>query len=224
MYKNRSEKFTEYYILSDEDKIKFNEGLRLSDLAKHSGISNFTKPFMIDRRKIKGGGNTSEKLIDCIINQKEDWAMFQFLTEPTYDYEEPKWKEVSPEQRFNLKKTKTYEQDIKILGVFEWLTAFKGSELTRKDLKDILKVNDCQFFCYCPMFHWTSPNFNLSSEFNASVFPTNIAPKHWNKPEYHGDGNALVCKHLDLLLSSMPFFLNPMVSMLNKKLKDRNLL
>lgn len=222
MYKNRSDKYIDWLFLKKEDKHKFVEGLKLSDLTKHSGISNFTKPFMIDRRKIKGTGNRSAKLIDCVLNEKENWVMFQFLSEPTYNEEEPIWKETDPKKRFQLIKTKTYEQDIKILGIFDWLKAFEGSELTIKDLKDILKISEIQVWCYCPMQWWQGVSYYLTQEFDGSVYPNNIKPERWNVPHNNGDG--LICKHLDLIFSSISFFINPMTSMLNKKLKDRNLI
>ena len=222
MYIKRIDKYKEWKTLPEKDKAKLLEGLRISDLRKSAGLSDFTKPFMADRKRTKGAGSTSAKLIDCVIDQKEGWVTFQFLCEPTYSEEEPLWKETDPQKQFKLIKTKTYEQDIRILGFMEWVDAFEGSELTKKDLKDILNVSDIQVWCYCPMQWWQGVSYYLTQEFDGSIYRNDIKPERWHIP--HNSGDGLICKHLDLIIQSIDFWLNPMISMLNKKLKSRNLI
>ena len=57
---------------------------------------------------------------------------------------------------------------------------------------------------------------------DAAIFPTKIAPKKWDK--IHGDGDAFLDKHTAGLINQMGFFLNPMASMLTKRLRDKGLL
>ena len=39
--------------------IRLDEDLQLADLKNYAGLSDFTKPFMLDRKKLKGVKNTS---------------------------------------------------------------------------------------------------------------------------------------------------------------------
>jgi hypothetical protein len=199
---------------------KLEEELRLTDLMKHAGISNFTEPFMKDRRKIKGAGNKSASLLDCVINKQDDYIKFEFRSAPTYPKEAPHKKTVQPD--FSLKKTPIYVQEVMIMGFFKWLEAFEGEEITTSDIKEIFEVSDIKVFCNCPSQHWQGFNYQLSSNFDGSIYPTTIPDPVWGPKHNNGDG--LVCKHLDLIFASMSFFRSPMASMLQKKLKERNYL
>lgn len=208
--------------------IVLEEDLTLSDLKKHAGISDFTKPFMKDRRNLKGIGSKSASLIDCIVNKQDNYVKFDFRSSPTYPTQDHK--KTIPKQDFKLVKTPVYIQELMIVGFFDWLEAWDGDELTKKDMKDILSLNKLKVFCNCPMYHWQSPNYYMSQEFDGSIYPTNIAPTNIKNSNgtiigwkaRHNSGEALVCKHIDLIISSIDFFLNNMVSMLERKLKDRN--
>ena len=110
---------------------------------------------------------------------------------------------------------------IRILDFFKWARTKPGyksaKELTTKELKEIFSVANIQIFCNCPSFHWQGTNW-VVSQFDASIHPTTIEPKHWDK--FHNDDN-FACKHLSLLLTSIPFFISPMASMLNKYFKEK---
>lgn len=196
---------------------KLSEGISLSDLTKHAGISDFTKPFMQDRKKLKGAGNVSSEFIDCIVNKQENYVRFEFRSAPTYPNE--KHKKTVPGSNFALTKTPIYIQEIKILKFFDWLSVFEGEEITTKEIKEIFDVSEIQVFCNCPMFHWQSPNYYLSTEFDGSIYPTSIAAPVWGP--LHNDGDGLVCKHLDLVLNSIKFWYSPMASKLQGKLYRR---
>jgi len=197
--------------------LKLEEDLRLSDLKKHSGISDFTKRWKDERQGIKGAGNTSAKLIRMKVNRNKDYITFVFYSSPTYDLAA---RVVKPDSNFKLNGEKPfYTQEIRILDFFKWAETtpnYDEKSLTNEDVKEILNSASIQVFCNDPSFHWQGDNY-IISQFNASIHPTSIAPKRWN--QYHNDDN-FVCKHLSLLLNSIDFWLNPMTSMLNKYLKN----
>lgn len=214
-------------LMSEREKNKFTEGLKLIDLIKHRGLSKFTEPFMKERRRMK----KSVKLIDCVYNKKLDYVEFQFLSEPTFDTGDEK--EVSPKSSFKLKPTRTYEQDIRVVGINGWISEFKGDEVSRKDMVYILKNLEIKLFCFCPSFHWAGGNW-VASQYDASIYPTNIPQKDivyddngkvlkFGWKTYQKEENV-VCKHLDLILVNIDFWLNPMSSSFTKKLKDRKII
>lgn len=196
------------------------EDIRLSDLKGHAGISNLTQPFMKDRRKLKGQNTAS--LIDCIINKQENWIEFQFRSGVTYPSEEPHKKVNKDTLELKKNPSKVYLQYIRIMEFFDWLnTAPDLTEVDRKDIKEILEVSNIKVFCTCPMFQYQGPNWKISSEFDGSIYPTDIPDPVWG-PRHNDD--ALVCKHIDLILSQIEFWYNPLASTLTKKLKERSFL
>lgn len=219
-------------IFLTKEKLK---ELSLFDLAIPSNTSDLTMKFRKDRQSKLGGENTQAKLVDCFINEKEGSVTFAFLTTVTpYEDESykskglvykknPDYKEADPDNDWVLSKnrSKTYELQIKILNVLEWIKAFEGSELSPSDLKKILEISDVQLSNTSPAFNWQGFDYWLS-QLDAAIYPQTIKPQRWDK--YHGDGEAFLDKHFSGLLSQIKFFLNPMTSMLNKKLKNRGLL
>jgi hypothetical protein len=198
------------YVLSEE--------LRLSDLQAHAGISDFTKFWKDERLKRKGAANKSAKLIKVNVDKKEDHITFTFYSSPTYTLTGGV---TNPDSNMSItKESPWYTQEIRILDFFKWADTTPGykdaGELSTDDLKKIFRVADVQVWCNDPSFHWQGDNF-IISQFNASIHPTNIAPKVWNKK--HNNDNY-VCKHLSMLLASINFWLSPMASMLNKFLKE----
>lgn len=208
----------------------------LYDLKDKDNISAFTMKWRKDRSRIMGQENTIAKLVDCYIDEAGKSVTFAFLTEATElkgknpnddiessykSYDGPKG-EVDPDN-FKIKnnRSKTYELQIKIIDFFDWLDVFEGESIGTKEMKEILQVSDVQLFSTSPSMHWQGFNYWLS-QIDASIYPTNIAPTQWDK--YHGDGQAFLDKHLYGLLRQIDFWLNPMSSMLTKKLKDRGLL
>ena len=213
------------YVESKEKRwvtIKFDkleEELRLSDFQKHAGLSDFTKKFKNIRQKKKGPSPKSARLVKLIVNRSKDYVTFVFYSSPT---DTPTAKVVNPKSGFKIGGEKPwYRQEIRILDFFKWAKTTPGyksaKQLSLKELKDIFKVASIQVFCNDPSFHWQSFNWVLS-QFDASIHPTDIAPKHWNK--YHND-NGFVCKHLSMILNSIDFWLSPMASMLNNYLKRK---
>jgi len=197
--------------------IKLDEGLRISDLRKHSGISKFTDKWRLDRQKRKGSGAKSVKIIGMKVNRKQGYITFVFKSKPTY-------KSLMPAVAFpdkNKKKyVRAYTQEIRIVDFFKWAETkphYVQYELTQKEVKEILQVADIQVACNCMSFQFQGMNY-IVSLFDASIYPETRPPRKWNK--YHNDDNFL-CKHLDILLSQgMNIYINNMTSMINKYLKN----
>jgi hypothetical protein len=138
-----------------------------------------------------------------------------------------KYSQINPETKeFEPNPSKTYEIWIKLLNVIGdngWISTFdlNSEVLTQKDIKDIIKVSNCQLWSNDPSFQWQGFNF-WTSELDASIFPTDIAPHTWDKR--HGDGQALLTKHLSQLIDSLPFFFNQMASALTNVLRKNNII
>jgi len=203
---------------------RLEEDITLSDVKGHSAISNFTKPFMLDRRRIKGAGNRSAKLVDMKVNKKEDYLDFYFLSEGTYSFDV----KVTQEPSMELKKDNVYDQRIRILDFFKLLETkpnYSQKEVTKQDIKEVLKTANCKLWCSCPSQIWQGLNYYLT-QLDGSIIPTYIAPTNvknkngkiigW-KSRHKSQG--MICKHLDLASASISFFLPIMTSKINKYLK-----
>lgn len=229
MYENTNKftnKFTCYTF--DDNKNVISEEVFLSDLKKF-GMSALTQAFRKERNKLGKSENKTAKLINCMIVNKD--VMFNFLTESTFDNKEkfPKkytqTKEVDPNSNFKLKqnRSKTYLLQIGIVDFMDWLDTYPDKkEVTTKDLKEILNISAIKVWSSDPSFHWQGMNYNMS-QLDGSLHPTNIKPKVWNI-RHGGDTEMFLSKHLGGLLNQISFFINPITSMLNKKLKDEGYL
>ncbi len=210
-----------------EEKI-LKEYITISDLMKSQGMSNFTKKFRQQRNKAQGTENKLSVLIDVDINKEKDYIIFYWFTDATTNVypDDYKFKDVDPEANFKLvlDPSKTYTLQIKILNFFEWLDTYPDKKIiTMKDIKDIFSISYVQLFSDDPSFHWQGMNFWIS-QLDGSIYPTDIAPKFWNRSDLHGDGNAFVSKHLGGLINNIKFWYNPMASMLTGKLIKKGLL
>ncbi len=198
-------------------KDKLEEELRFSDLATSAGMSDFTKKFRKERNKLLAPENKLAVLSDVIINKKQGHVTFIFYTSPTY---EDKMPTTNPKSKFKPTEDTHYEMKFRILDFFKWAKTKPNyqstKKMTMKELKEILEVAYIQVFCNCMSYHWQGMNYNLS-QFDASIFPTNIPPDHWS-PNFHFDDQFL-CKHLGGLINQWKFFINPMASMLTSKLR-----
>lgn len=192
------------------------ENLRISDLQKHAGTSDFTKDWVEIRRKIRGTGANTVKLKSMKVNRKKDYITFVFKSIPTYD---TIVKAVNFPNTDKDKNVKMYTEQIRILDFFKLAQTkpnYEEKELTRQEIKEILKVADVQVSCDCKSFQFQGMNYILTT-FDASIYPELRPPKVWNK--WHKDDN-FTCKHLDMLLTQgLNIYLNNMTSMINKYLK-----
>lgn len=192
---------------------RFSEELRLSDLRKHAGTSDFTDDWRKKRQKIKGSGAKSVKIKSMKVNRKKDYITFVFTSEPTYT---PTAKAVNTNNFEINKNVNVYTQQLRILDFFKWADTKPGyeeKEMTIKEIKEILEIANLQVFCNCPSYHWQGMNY-VTSLFDASIYPTSIAPKRWDK--FHND-DSFTCKHLDILISQgLNIYINNMTGMINK--------
>jgi len=209
------------------------EEITLFDLFDKDNIAPSTMDFRKERNKIAGTENTTAKLIDVFISEADSSVTFAFKTKATVLSPEEQ-KKFSGKGVYDTKKSrvsplnlkilknpeKQYEIQIKILKFFDWLDVFEGEKITYKEIKEILDIADVQIFNSSPSFQYQSFNF-FCSQLDASAYPTDIAPKVWDK---RLGGEYFLDKHLYGLIRSMKFFFNPMASMLTKKLKDRDLI
>jgi len=201
-------------ILLGERALK--EFVTLNDLKSVDTISNFTQVWRKDRNRVMGAENITAKLIDCVIDEADRSVTFQFLTEATELGNDP--------ETFKIKRnrSRTYEIQIKILEFFDWLDAFEGEKIGRKEINEILEVSNVQIFSTSPSFHWQGMNYNLS-QIDASIYPTDIPNSVWGPR--HGDPSGyFLDKHTYGLLRQISFFAQQMGSMLTGKLQRRGLI
>lgn len=194
------------------------ENLRFTDLMKNAGMSSFTQDKRDVRNDVMPGTGESRyaKLLDVEIDEVNDNVTFTFETPVTDIYpDDYQFHMTNPDNDFVLNKNpdEIYTMQFRILRFFEWLKT-TPEDITNKDIEDVLEVADVQVWCSCPSMHWQGMNYILSS-FDASLNPTNIAPKFWNK--YHNDDN-FVCKHLGGLINSIKFYIPQMRMMIKKRL------
>lgn len=188
--------------------------------------SNLTKKFKDIRKDVQKTANVNTKLITTELEGND--VVFRFLTEATNAYgPDHKYGQVNPSTKeIEPNPSKTYEIWIKLLNVVGdngWIKAFdpESETLTQKDIKDILDVSYVQIWSNAPSFHWQGMNFN-NSQLDSAIFPTDIAPKQWNKK--HGDGEAFLDKHLSQLIDQLPFFRNQMASALTNLLRKEKII
>jgi hypothetical protein len=187
---------------------RWSENLRFSDLKKNAGMSAFTKKHKKIRNKAIGTDTATIKLIDAKIDNATDSITFYFQTgyTPIYppDYQPGM---TIPDKGFEIvpNRDDKYIMQLKVLDFFTWLDT-SPDEITVKDIEDVFKVADVQYFCECPSFHWQGANY-ISSQFDASIYPTNIAPTQWDS--IHHDDN-FVCKHLSGVLTNIEFYIPQM--------------
>lgn len=211
-----------------EEHFRLVEELRMVDLMKHAGISNFTKFWRRERNKLKGAESNQAKLVQVRINKKYGYVDFIFLTAGTYTNDVT---ETLPKRDFALKGgVNDYSMIIRVLDFFKWAQTTPGYKAAKKlspdELKEIFYAANIKVWCSCPSMHWQGFNYYLSL-FDASIFPTEIAPtdkktrngKTIGWKSRHNAGDGLVCKHLSGLLAGIKFWWNPMSSTLNKALQ-----
>ena len=193
--------------------------LKIADLTKNQGISDFTKPFKNELTKLKGSGATAAKLADIKYNLTNDYITFIFLTERT-----PKYKD-----NFNLKavdpNTWTFQDDnlyqihIRFKGIFRKITDFskKRRYISQDTIKNLLRKCEILIWSDIPSFQFQGSNY-LLSQLSAAIHPTDIPPKYWQR--FHKNKN-LLDKHTQNIINSMGFWLNPMATSVLKLYKKK---
>jgi len=192
---------------------KFSENLRFTDLMKKASMSDFTKGFAKETNKLMGAPTTHTKLKSMKVNKKQDYIIFVWKTKrtPKYDKGTP-MKVVDPKADFSLKSARVYTIEIKILDFFKLLHTKPNGDFTNKDIEDVFNVCDIQIWSNVPAFHWMGMNYNMGM-FDASLYPTDIEPKHWN--DYH-NSDQFLDKHTAGVVNSIKFYIPQMRQMIKK--------
>jgi hypothetical protein len=201
------------------------EDMTLKDFRTAAAISAFTqKHRKIRKQYLTGNQIKYTRLMNCQINQKEDWALFEFLSIATPNTKLKK--EADPFQNFKLinDPSKLYELKIRLDGFFTWLlgTLPNGQALTKQDILDAMDVCSIKVWSSSPAYQYQSHNYNMS-QLGAALYPTNIAPKFWNQSHLHGE-NAFLDKHLATLFMHIDFYAQQMAQSLNKKLRQAHII
>lgn len=194
------------------------EDLTFNDLKKSVGMSTFTLRHRKIRNAKPAGQQESKvaKLIDAKVESND--VTFIFKTPATQNIypNSHKYMKTDPNQSFDLHNNtkKLYTIEFKIIDFFKWVDT-APSEISVKDIEDTLEVAYIKLFCNCGSFHWQGSNYNLSVN-NASIYPTNIPPDHWN--DYH-NADQYVCKHVGGIINSIKFFIPQMRQKIIKKVR-----
>jgi len=201
------------------------EDMTLKDFKSAAAISAFTQRHRRIRKAYLTGNQIKyTRLVNCLIDQQEDWVLFEFLSIATPNTIQKK--EADPFANFSLKydPSKLYELKIRLDGFFTWLlgTLPEGQAVAKKDLLDAMNICAIKVWSSSPAFHWQGHNYNIS-QLGAALYPTNIAPKLWNQPHLHGE-DAFLDKHLANLFMSIDFYAQQMAQALNKKLKANHII
>lgn len=231
---------TNYYVMKYRDMYRLKEcfgshnskrlreWMTLGDLNVSDATSKFTKRKRAIRTSLYKGENVTAKIVKGSYDPTDDSFTFEFITPVTAKVYPPgsDFQKTDPNNNFQLvpNAEKMYHMFIKVLGFMELLRgtrpdSLQSSPITADEVKEVLEVAYVQLFCNDPSFQYQTANWTLS-QVDASIYPTNIAPKHWNL--IHGTDNYL-CKHLKGLVDQIGFFLNPMASMATKVIKQENL-
>jgi len=198
-----------------EDIINFSEEIRLSDLKKSAGMSNFTKKFAKETNRLMGNPTNHSKLVDMKVNKSQDYITFTWVTERTPKYEDNFNMEVVNPKTWKFHKDNLYTIQIRILDFFKLLKTmpkYRKNKITKQDIKDVLEVADVKIWSDVPAFHWQGANYNLSM-FDGSIYPTSIAPEHWDK--YH-NSDQLLDKHSAGIINSIAFYIPQMTQSIRK--------
>jgi hypothetical protein len=201
------------------------EDMTLKDFKTAAAISAFTQRHRKARKVYLTGNQTKyTRLVNCLIDQNKDWAMFEFLSIATPNTNSKK--EADPFKDFDLinDPSKLYELKIRLERFFTWLlgTLPDGQAVSKKDLLDAMDICPIKVWSSSPAFHWQGHNYNMT-QLGAALHPTNIAPKHWNQPHLHGQ-DAFLDKHLANLFMHIDFYAQQMAQALNKRLKANNII
>lgn len=200
------------------------EFVTLKDLKNDAGMSALSKFHKAVRFKRTGSETRASKLINSFINQ-DGSVDFVFKSIPTPYPNEPghQYKRADKRIRYQLapNNEKIYTITIKIKDFLHWLeTHPRSMAITAKDIKDIFDVSNIEIDSNVPSFYWQGGAYNLQ-KLGGTIFKHTIpAPKWWNQPGRHGDGQLYIDKITQGIINQIEFFKNIMAQMLTKKLRE----
>lgn len=223
--------FSQFYNLYEKktpDSHRLQEWMTIADLNNPDASSDFTKRKRAIRTSLYKGENVTSRIVQGTYDKYDDSMTFEFVTTATIKAHPAgsEFKKTDPHNNFALipNNDRKYHMYVKVLNFMEWLRgtrpdSLSSSPITWQEVKEVLESAYVQLFCDDPSFQYQTANYTLS-QVDASIYPTNIPPKKWNK--IHGDYNFL-CKHLKGLLDQIGFFLPQMASVATRIIKQQNL-
>jgi len=215
---------TPRYAVTENRLGKFVEDMHIEDFKDVAAISAMTQKFRAQRRQMLGQEIARVKLMTVQFDRQGDWIEFQFKSTSTPNTPVKSKSDQAADFALQPNPPKVYTLLVRLDKFFTWMldTLPDGRSLTLKDMKDAVKVCPVKFWSDSPAFHWQGHNYVLT-QLDAAVYPTNIAPRRWNQPRYHGQ-DAMLDKHLAALIRNISFFLNNMTAMLNKNLSKAGII
>jgi len=192
---------------------KLEEELRISDLMKNAGMSQFTQKFAKETNKLMGTASQRARLVQMKVNLNKDYITFIWLTERTPKYKDNFNTNVVIPKTWELKKDNLYTIEIRILDFFKHLQKLPDyPSITNENIENIFLKANCQIWSDVPAFEFQGMNYTLSL-FDASIYPENRPPKYWNK--YH-NSDQFVDKHTGSIINSIKFYIPQMRQMILK--------
>lgn len=163
-------------------------------------------------RTIKGQTQSHTPNVDLNIEEPDD-SQEQYYDEPEEEESEEDFDRDTEEEEIQ----EDPEDDPAVSHPKNESRVREGFEITAEDIATLMDVCDVKLWSDSPAFHYQGTNYQLS-QMDASLYPTNIRPKHWNAK--HKDDNY-IDKHLGGLVDSVPSFYGQMAQrlqdLLNKK-------
>lgn len=220
--------FKRIYEKKPHDSKRLYEWMTIADLNVNDATSDFTKRKRAIRTSLYKGENVTSRIVQGSYDRYDDSMTFEFVTTATIKAHPAgsEFKRTDPHNNFNLipNPDRKYHMYVKVLNFMELLRGTRPESLSEtpisdREIKDVLETAYVQLFCDDPSFQYQTANYTLS-QVDASIYPTSIAPKKWNK--VHGDYNFL-CKHLKGLLDQIGFFLPQMASIASQIIQKENL-
>lgn len=189
--------------------------LTVYDFTKGEGISKLTKKYKKERSGLMGSESKIAKInsVEIIGND----VLYTFTTKSTIKY--PKKykhkKTIQPGYKPKNNPSKTYTMQIQIIDFMDWKDVF-GDKVSLMNLKEILEAADIKMTCNCMSFNYQGMAYKLT-QLDSAIYNQNKKDEKWDKKH---KGDNLLCKHLQGLVNNISFYKNPMISMINKKLKE----
>ena len=204
-------------------KKHIDEKVQLDDLRNNQGISSFGKGHLDIRKDVMKAetGNSKLTITELVDGKHVD---FVFASPSTDIYPDDFVHREAPiEDDYDLERNpqKEYLITIRVLDVVGWLETYPDkTEITRKDIKEILDVSFIEIDSSVPAFYWQGGAYWLQQLDGTIYKKPIIAPKFWNRADLHGDGNFFIDKITQRIFNQIGFYEQQMASALQKVLRD----
>ena len=192
--------------------VGLDEDFTLPDLMNNKGLSSFSKKFKKETDSLMGPASQHTKYVQMKVKRKAGTITFIFLTERTPKYKDNFHTTVTRTDKWKLGQDNLYTIEIKFLDLLNQVK--NNPDLTNKEIDELFLKSRIQIWSDVPAFHWQGGNYYMSIN-DASINPTSIPPKHWDK-KHHGE--QLLDKHTQGVINSIKFYIPQMRQTLKKYL------